>query len=107
MPNRNEHHTRCQETFHQAPVEFQGRNGDSLQQTAAELEFASDPSELETWKKKLAGRPKSTKGFAGMAQLRAENEALRNQILTLQIQWDILRTTLGVLSTTVGTRDVT
>jgi hypothetical protein len=33
-----------------------------------------------------------------MAQLRAENEALRNQIVHLQVQWDILKTTLGVLS---------
>ena len=41
-----------------------------------------------------------------MARLRAENEALRNQVLNLQIQWDMLKTTLGVLSTTVCTRDL-
>ncbi len=36
-----------------------------------------------------------------MAQLRAENEALRHQITGLQKQWDALKSTLGVLSTTV------
>ena len=45
--------------------------------------------------------------FSGMARLRAENEALRSQILNLQVQWDILKTTLGVLSTTVCTREGT
>jgi hypothetical protein len=40
-----------------------------------------------------------------MAQLRAENEALRTQIAHLQVQWDILKTTLGVLSTTVCPRE--
>ena len=40
-----------------------------------------------------------------MARLRAENEALRNQIVSLQVQWDVLKTTLGVLSTTVCSRE--
>jgi hypothetical protein len=52
-----------------------------------------------------AGRGKAPKTTLGaMAQLRAENEALRHQIVRLQGQWDILRTTLGVLSTTVCSR---
>ncbi|MGO8696388.1 MAG: hypothetical protein ACLQVY_01530 [Limisphaerales bacterium] len=40
-----------------------------------------------------------------MVKLRAENKALRRQVLSLQIQSDILRVTLGMLSTTVGTYD--
>jgi hypothetical protein len=44
---------------------------------------------------KLNARNKPVKALGGMAQLRAENEALRNQITHLQVQWDILKTTWG------------
>jgi len=43
--------------------------------------------------------------LSGLARLRAENEALRNQVVSLETQWDLLRTTLGVLSTTVCSRE--
>ena len=36
-----------------------------------------------------------------MARLRIENQVLRSQIARLQTQWDSLKTTLGLLSTTV------
>jgi hypothetical protein len=50
--------------------------------------------------KRTGSRPGGN--LTGMAQLKAENEALRNEVMNLQVQWDILKTTLGVLSTTVG-----
>jgi len=54
---------------------------------------------------KLGASGKSVKALGGMAQLRAENEALRTQIVSLETQWDLLKSTLGVLSTTVCTRE--
>jgi hypothetical protein len=57
----------------------------------------------EAFKLDASGKP--VKAVGGMAQLRAENEALRNQIVSLETQWDMLKSTLGVLSTTVCTRE--
>jgi len=51
--------------------------------------------------RKLSAQGKPDKTLRTLAQLRAENEALRSQIVSLQGQWDILKSTLGVLSTTV------
>jgi transposase-like protein len=98
--NQNRHY---EETFKLAAVEFLDANGSSIEVAAAEL--GVDPTDLRTWKRKLSARSKSVKAISSMAQLRAENEALRNQIVHLQVQWDILKTTLGVLSTTVCSRE--
>jgi transposase-like protein len=103
MPSKNGHQRQYEETFKQAAVEFLSTNGSSVEVAAAELGI--DPSDLRMWQRKLSVRSKSVKTLNGMAQLRAENEALRNQIVHLQVQWDILKTTLGVLSTTVCTRE--
>jgi hypothetical protein len=46
-------------------------------------------------------RRKPSKTLGAMAKLRAENEALRSQVDSLQVQWDTLKATLGMLSTTV------
>lgn len=89
--------------FEQAAVHFLNSNGHSLVEAATELGI--DPAELRVWKKKHSPPAKAPKSLSGMARLRAENEALRNQVLNLQVQWDILKTTLGVLSTTVCSRD--
>jgi transposase-like protein len=103
MAPKNGHQRQYEETFKQAAVEFLNRNGCSVEVAAAELGI--DPSDLRAWQRKLNARSKPAKTLTGMAQLRAENEALRNQILHLQVQWDILKTTLGVLSTTVCSRE--
>jgi transposase len=103
MIPKNGHQRQYEETFKQAAVEFLSKNGSSVEVAAAELGI--DPSDLRVWQRKLNARSKPTKSLSGMAQLRAENEALRNQIVHLQVQWDILKTTLGVLSTTVCSRD--
>ncbi len=103
MANDNEPRRRYEETFKQAAVEFLNKSG-SLESAAADLGL--DPAELRAWQKKNGSHAKSAKSLTGMARLRAENEALRSQILNLQIQWDILKTTLGVLSTTVCSREL-
>jgi transposase-like protein len=103
MLRNNNHHRHYEETFKLAAVEFLDTNGSSIEVAAAEL--GVDPTDLQTWKRKLSARSKPIKCLGGMAQLRAENEALRNQIAHLQVQWDVLKTTLGVLSTTVCSRE--
>jgi transposase-like protein len=99
MPNRNNHSRRYPENYKHAAADFAQRNGHSVEEAAAEL--GVDPTDLRDWTSKLASRRKSTKPLSAVAKLRAENEALRTQILQLQVQWDIMKTTLGVLSTTV------
>lgn len=103
MSPKTIHQKQYEETFKQAAVEFMSRHGTSAEVAAAELGI--DPSDLRTWQRKLNSRSKPVKSLSGLAQLRAENEALRNQITHLQVQWDILKTTLGVLSTTVCSRE--
>jgi transposase-like protein len=103
MSLKDGHQRQYEETFKQAAVEFLSKNGTSVELAAAEL--GVDPSDLRSWQRKLNARSRPAKTLSGMAQLRAENEALRNQIVHLQVQWDILKTTLGVLSTTVCTRE--
>lgn len=102
MPMKNEIRKQYDESFKRAAVEYLQRTGSTVEDAAAELGIPS--AELRNWHKKAtAASPHSPKSLTGMARLKAENEALRNEVLHLQVQWDILKTTLGVLSTTVGT----
>jgi transposase-like protein len=103
MLPKNNHDRQFEETFKLAAVEFLDMNGSSIEVAAAEL--GVNPTDLRNWKRKLCAHHHSVKTLTGMAQLRAENEALRNQIVHLQVQWDILKTTLGVLTTTVCSRE--
>jgi transposase-like protein len=103
MSSKNGRHQQFEETFKQAAVEFLHNSGGSVEAAAAEL--GVDPSDLRTWKRKLGAHGKPIKALSGMARLRAENEALRSQLASLQVEWDILKTTLGVLSTTVCSRE--
>ena len=103
MSTKNGHQRQYEETFKKAAVEFLSRSGSSVEVAAAELGI--DPSDLRTWQRKLNVRSKPVKSLSGMARLRSENEALRNQVVSLETQWDLLRTTLGVLSTTVCSRE--
>jgi transposase-like protein len=100
--HHNESGVSCDESFKRAAVEFLNSNG-SVESAAAELGVA--PADLREWKNRETVRRKSPRTLSGVARLRAENEALRSQVLSLQIQWDILRVTLGMLSTTVGKHD--
>jgi transposase-like protein len=103
MPKKLGHQRSYEETFKKAAVEFLIKNGGRIEAVAAEL--GVDPADLRAWKRKLGARGKPVMTLRAMAQLRAENEALRNQIVSLHGQWEILKSTLGVLSTTVCSRE--
>ena len=102
MPNKNDPR-RHDESFKRAAVDYLQKTGSTVEEAAAELGI--DSSDLQSWNKKAAPKQRPAKNLTGIAQLKAENEALRNEVLHLQVQWDILKTTLGVLSTTVGTHE--
>jgi transposase-like protein len=102
MPNKNDPR-RHDECFKRAAVDYLQKTGSTVEEAAAEL--GVDSNDLRNWNKKAASKQRPAKNLTGIAQLKAENEALRNEVLNLQVQWDILKTTLGVLSTTVGTHE--
>ena len=102
MPNKNDPR-RHDETFKRAAVDYLQKTGGTVEEAAAELGVHS--TDLRSWNKKAAAKQHPAKNLTGIAQLKAENEALRNEVLHLQVQWDILKTTLGVLSTTVGSHE--
>jgi transposase-like protein len=88
------------EPFKQAAAHFLHLSGRSLEDVSAELGLR--PAELRTWKRKYPAAPahKAAGPVSHLSQLRAENQALRDEILQLKVQWDVLKTTLGVLSAT-------
>jgi transposase-like protein len=105
MPNNNEPRRQYDESFKRAAVEYQQKTGSTVEDAAAELGIPS--AELRNWNKKSSPpQQRSAKNLTGMARLKAENEALRNEVLNLQVQWDILKTTLGVLSTSVDSHEL-
>jgi transposase-like protein len=105
MPNKNETRRQYDESFKRAAVEYLQKTGCTVEDAAAELGIPS--VELRSWNKKAAAQQQHpAKNLTGMARLKAENDALRNEVLHLQVQWDILKTTLGVLSTTVGSHEL-
>jgi transposase-like protein len=102
MPHKNFPRKQHDESFKRAAVDYMQKTDSTVEDAAAELGI--DSNELRGWHKK-ASKNRLSKHLTGIAQLKAENEALRNEVLHLQVQWDILKTTLGVLSTTVGTSE--
>src|SRR5271157_2072666 len=100
MPHKNDLRRQHDESFKRAAVDYLQKTGSTVEEAAAEL--GVDSNDLRSWHKKAASKPLPAKNLTGMAQLKAENEALRNEVLHLQVQWDILKTTLGVLCTTAG-----
>jgi len=100
MPNTNQPLRQYDESYKRAAVEFLQKTGSAVEDAAAELGISAE--DLQSWSKKETAPQRPAKNLTGMARLRAENEALRNEVLHLQVQWDILKTTLGVLSTTIG-----
>jgi transposase len=62
-------------------------------------ELGLDPNRLYVWKERLAGaRPGSTGGQRSAEELEAENAQLRRDNEALRQQRDILKKTLGILS---------
>ena len=93
-----EQRTQYDEPFKQAAAHFLYHSGRSLEEVSAELGLS--PGDLRTWKQKYppALPQKTAVPLNQVSQLRAENQALRDEILRLKVQWDILKTTLGILS---------
>jgi len=104
MRNKNEPRKQYDENFKRAAVEFLQKTGSTVEDAAAELGIPA--AELQNWSRKTSAPARPGKPLSGIARLKAENEALRNEVTQLQMQWDILKTTLGVLSTTVGTNEL-
>jgi phage gp29-like protein len=90
MPYNSEPRKQYDKTFKHAAV--------AATATEVNIPFAG----LRSWGQKSSAHPRAKKNLTSVARLKAENEALRNELLHLQVQWDILKTTLGILSTTVG-----
>lgn len=106
MEANTEQRKQYDEPFKHAAVHFFHNSGKSLEDVAAELGLK--PTALRSWKRKYPPviEPKAAKPpLRGVAQLRAENKALRDEIARLKVQWDVLKTTLGIISTTVCTRE--
>jgi hypothetical protein len=100
--HHNEPGAPLDESFARAAVEFSNKNA-SLESATAD--FGLTGANLQDRANRRSIRRGSPKALSCMVKLRAENKALRRQVLSLQIQSDILRVTLGMLSTTVGTYD--
>jgi transposase-like protein len=87
--------------FKQAAVQFFQSSGKGVEEVASELGLRVE--DLRSWKRKYPCAPpaKAVKPSTHLAKLKAENKILRDEILNLKVQWDVLKTTLGILSTTV------
>ena len=90
-------HKRYDEAFKRAAVELWLQGGKSVQQIAAELGI-SDQS-IKKWKKQLAALPATGPGQRSVEQLEEENRRLKRENRRLAQQRDILKKTLGIIST--------
>ncbi len=88
---------RYDETFKRSAVELLLQGGKSVEQIATDLGISTQS--LKQWKKQLAALPATGLGQRSPAQLEEENRRLRRAVRYLAQQRDILKKTLGILST--------
>jgi transposase-like protein len=90
------------EPFKQAAAHFFHHSGRSIQEVSAELGLT--PAELGSWNRKYPSGPaqKAARPLDPLSRLQAENQALRAEVLQMKVQWDVLKTTLGILSAGAG-----
>jgi transposase len=106
MQSNIEQRTQYDEPFKQAAAHFFHTSGRSLEDVSAELGL--NPAMLRSWKRKYPAAPgpkcaspdvcSGPADTSNLCRLRAENQALREEILHLKVQWDVLKTTLGILN---------
>lgn len=86
------------EPFKQAATHFLSLSGRSVEEVSTELGLKA--TDLRNWKRKYPAEvsEKIVSPPTPISRLQAENKALRDEILRLRVQWDILKTTLGILS---------
>ncbi len=98
MQTDYEQRKRYEEPFKYAAVHFCHNSGKGVEQAAAELGLR--PADLRSWKRKYSSdlRPRAVTPANPLDKLQAENQALRDEIRHLKVQWDVLKTTLGILS---------
>ena len=73
------------------------QGGKSAATIATELGMTSQS--LKNWKKQLAALPTTGLGQRSVTQMEDENQRLRREVRHLAQQRDILKKTLGILST--------
>lgn len=88
---------RYDEAFKRSAVELLLQGGKSIEQIATDLGISTQS--LKQWKKQLAALPATGLGQRSLAQLEEENRRLRREVRHLAQQRDILKKTLGILST--------
>ena len=90
---------RYDEAFKRSAVAHWQGSGKSATQVASELGL--NPQSLKQWKLRLGGEPSAT-GVRTVAELEAENRRLRRELHAVAQQRDILKKTLGILSSPSG-----
>jgi transposase len=88
---------RHDENFKRSAVELWLQGGKSAAQIARELGISTQS--LKHWKKQLAALPVTGPGQRSVEQLEEENRRLKREIHRLAQQRDILKKTLGIIST--------
>ncbi len=88
---------RYDETFKRSAVELLLQGGKSIEQIAADLGISTQS--LKQWKKQLAALPATGPGQRSVQQLEEENRRLKRELHGALRRCDILKKTLGILST--------
>ena len=88
---------RYDENFKRSAVEMWLSGNRSAARICRELGISSQS--LKIWKKQLAALPATGHGQRSVEQLEAENRRLKRENLRLAQQRDILKKTLGIIST--------
>lgn len=87
---------RYDEAFKRSAVELWLQGGKSAAQIAADMGITSQS--LKHWKKQLAALPATGPGQRSLQQLEEENRRLKRDLQGALRQRDILKKTLGILS---------
>jgi transposase-like protein len=88
---------RYDESFKRSAVELWLQGGKSVEQIATDLGISTQS--LKQWKKQLAALPVTGPGQRSVQQLEEENRRLKRELQGALRRCDILKKTLGILST--------